>query len=576
MNQTSLQLTTIAQNWLDRDPDERTRSELAKLIASQDYTELADRFSQRLEFGTAGLRGVVGAGPNRMNRFVIQQTALGLGRYLLATIEGAAERGVVIGYDGRPDSRSFAQDTASVLMAQGIKVYLTYKVAATPITAFGVKQLNACAAVVVTASHNPPQYNGFKVYWENGAQIIPPHDKGIAAQIDRAATETIGLLPLPQAEEQGLLVWLTESYYEQYQRAVISEPLLLDEHSMHELPIAYTAMHGVGAEMARKLLTAKGFSQVYSVAEQEQPDGTFPTVTFPNPEEPGAMDMVMATASQHQAQLALANDPDADRFAAALYTGEPGQYQRLTGDQVGALLADHLLRQQPDSLVGNTIVSSMMLEHIAEHYGASYYQTLTGFKWLTNVAMDLQTESRPFLFAYEEALGYTIGTNVWDKDGLSAMVAFCQMAAQLHEQGLTVWDRLAEIYHRHGCYYTAQVSIALSDDTPNIGEFLRANPPTEINGQSILSCWDFKTGEILHADESRQPLDYPSSDVLVYYLADRSRVIIRPSGTEPKIKCYYEVVVDTMEDEQYFEMELRAKRAMETFIAAHQSSLPLR
>lgn len=290
-------MTAQITQWLARDPDPKTREELQQLIDSNNQQQLAERFDSRLAFGTAGLRGKVGAGPNRMNRLVIQETAMGLGHYLIAQVKDAESRGVVIGYDGRPDSKQFAEDTAGALTALGIKTYLTYKVAATPIVAFGVRALNTAAAVVVTASHNPPEYNGFKVYWENGAQIIPPQDSGIAAAIDDATTKPLLNMSLDDAAEQGLLIWLKEDYYQKYRTAMHQNSLLAADDNT-DISIAYTAMHGVGADMAETLLADAGFSNVASVAEQREPDGTFPTVNFPNPEEAGAMDMIMALANQ--------------------------------------------------------------------------------------------------------------------------------------------------------------------------------------------------------------------------------------------------------------------------------------
>ncbi len=456
-------------HWLARDPDPKTRQELQQLIDTQQDAQIAERFQSRLEFGTAGLRGKVGCGPNRMNRLVIQETAAGLGHYLIAQLPDAKSRGVVIGYDGRPDSKQFAHDTASVLTSLGIKTYLTYQVAATPIVAFGVRHFNAAAAVVVTASHNPPEYNGFKVYWENGAQIIPPHDAGIAACIDQAAQQAIPYLALEQAEQQGLLHWLRDEYYQTYRKTIGASPLLQHHTKPQALSLAYTAMHGVGANMAETLLADVGFTHVSSVKEQREPDGTFPTVNFPNPEEAGAMDMVMALAKKVGAQLACANDPDADRFAVAARKAD-GEYQMLTGDQVGSLFGHYLLSQTDAhrQLVGNTIVSSSLLSKIAAAHGARYYQTLTGFKWLTNVAMQEQTEQHQFLFAYEEALGYTIGSTVWDKDGLSALVAFAQLAAELNAQGKTVWDQLEALYRQHGLHVNAQRSIALDPNSPPV------------------------------------------------------------------------------------------------------------
>ncbi|MDC5705958.1 phospho-sugar mutase [Vibrio europaeus] len=560
--------------WLEKDPDPHTREELQHLIDEQAFDELDDRFSQRLEFGTAGLRGKVGCGPNRMNRLVIQETATGLGHYLVEQVTDAKMRGVVIGYDGRTDSKQFAHDTASVLTSLGIKVFLTHAVAATPIVAFGVKHFDAAAAVVVTASHNPPEYNGFKVYWENGAQIIPPHDSGIANEIDIAATKPIPLMALDDAEKHGLLVWLKEDYYETYRPTMNNNPLLANHTAPNDVAIAYTAMHGVGANMAQTLLNDAGFNHFYSVAEQNEPDGTFPTVNFPNPEEAGAMDMVMALAKQHNADIACANDPDADRFAVAVRKPD-GNYQMLTGDQVGTLFGHYLLSQTQASkqLVGNTIVSSTLLNKIADAHGATYFQTLTGFKWLTNVAMQKQSDDQQFLFAYEEALGYTVGNKVWDKDGLSALVAFAQLTAELKSQGKTIWDQLEAIYRQHGMYLNSQRSIALDPKAPPVGDKLRANPPTMIAGSKVEVTEDLKSLTKHFADGSTQIIDLPASDVLIYHLSCGARVIVRPSGTEPKLKCYYEVI-EKFEDSDSFEhVHDKASESMGMLISEHQHSL---
>jgi len=560
--------------WLEKDPDPRTREELQHLIDEQNIAELEDRFSRRLEFGTAGLRGKVGCGPNRMNRLVIQETATGLGHYLIEQIKDAAQRGVVIGYDGRPDSCQFAQDTASVLTSLGIKVYLTHKVAATPIVAFGVKHFNAAAAVVVTASHNPPEYNGFKVYWENGAQIIPPHDSGIAAEIEQAATKPVPLMSLDDAEKHGLLVWLKDDYYQTYRSTMNTNPLLANHTAPESVGVAYTAMHGVGAEMAETLLQDAGFTKVYSVKEQREPDGSFPTVNFPNPEEDGAMDMVIALAKANNADIACANDPDADRFAVAVRKPD-GEYQMLTGDQVGSLFGYYLLNKTDASkqLVGNTIVSSTLLSKIARSMGAEYYQTLTGFKWLTNIAMQKQTAEKQFLFAYEEALGYTVGNKVWDKDGLSALVAFAQLTAELKSQGRTVWDQLEAIYRQHGMYVNAQHSTALDPKDPPVGDKLRAAQPTMIAGRSVEVLEDLKALTRTYADGKTESIDLPASDVLIYHLSGGARVIVRPSGTEPKLKCYYEVVEPFDPAESFAEAYEKADLAMDLLIAEHQHTI---
>ncbi|CAH6808545.1 Phosphoglucomutase [Vibrio chagasii] len=563
-----------AMNWLARDPDPRTREELQHLIDEGMHDELKDRFTQRLEFGTAGLRGKVGCGPNRMNRLVIQETATGLGHYLIEHVANATMRGVVVGYDGRLDSKQFAIDTASVLTALGIKVYLTSNVAATPIVAFGIEHFNAAAAVVVTASHNPPEYNGFKVYWENGAQIIPPHDAGIAAEIDSAATKPIPLMSLSDAETQGKLVWLTEGYYQTYRAAINKSPFVKNDIESANTTIAYTAMHGVGAQMAEDLLHDSGFHKVFSVAEQREPDGHFPTVNFPNPEEKGAMDLVVNLAKSVDADIACANDPDADRFAVAVRTDE-GSYKMLTGDQVGVLFAHYLLSKPhtKNQLVGNSIVSSTLLEKVANSHNATYFQTLTGFKWLANIGMQLEDEQNEFLFAYEEALGYTIGTQVRDKDGLSAIVVFAQLVEELKSQGRTVWDLLAQISFEHGVHTNAQRSIALDPDSPSIGSKLRAAQPKTINGIAISVIEDLHSSLRFITGGATEAINLPASDVLIYHLEDGSRIIVRPSGTEPKVKVYYETVTKFEGTETYDDTRQRGEEYMDKLIEQHQKEL---
>ncbi|QYK02595.1 phospho-sugar mutase [Shewanella psychrotolerans] len=573
------------KHWLSLDADEKSRKQIHTLLDNGDSDELAKRFSGRLMFGTAGIRGVVGAGPMRMNRLVVQQTSKGVAEYLKAQIKDASTRGVIIGYDGRHDSKQFAHDTAAVLTSAGIKVYLTEKVAATPLVAFGVLHLHAAAGIVVTASHNPPQYNGYKVYWENGAQIIPPHDSGIAARIEHAATQPILLMSHNEAIASGQLIILGDDFYQAY-RCAIKQAITLQNHTVPaRVSLAYTAMHGVGADMAETVLKDAGFTQVYSVAAQREPDGDFPTVNFPNPEEAGAMDLVMAEAHKHSAMLACANDPDADRFAVAVRKLEAvadmaasEAYQMLTGDQVGVLLGHYLLSHAPDNqrLTCRTIVSSSLLSKISASMNGICETTLTGFKWLTNVGMAKQTRDNQFLFAYEEALGYTIGSMVWDKDGLSALVAFAQLTAELAANNQTIWDRLEIIYREHGFYLNQQVSIALTADSgaPTIGEQLRALAPSQIAGRAVVSVDDISVGTRYYADGREEVIDLPDSDVLIYQLDDGARVIVRPSGTEPKVKCYYEVVEQFVDTDSLQTVQARAAQSMAKLIKSHQQELP--
>ncbi|NNF15949.1 MAG: phospho-sugar mutase [Gammaproteobacteria bacterium] len=561
------------QRWLDRDPDPVTRTELQSLLESGNRDELNRRFSTRLKFGTAGLRGVVGGGPARMNRLVIRESSAGLGSYLLQQIGDAAQRGVVVAFDGRTDSRTFARDAACVLAALGIKVYFTPRETATPIAAFGVLYFNAAAGVVVTASHNPPEYNGVKVYWENGAQIIPPHDTGIAAAIEMASDGEIPWVTFEDAVTAGTIVVLDEEFYRGYLDAIQNSPLFQSDKSPTSTGIAYTAMHGVGAAIAETLLGDAGFDKVYSVGSQRDPDGRFPTVAFPNPEEPGAMDAVLALAREHETTLACANDPDADRLAVAVRTPE-GDYQLLTGDMLGVLLANYLLSKPHPfiPIVCTTIVSSSMLRSVARAAGADYYETLTGFKWLANTAFSHEDGEHQFLFAYEEALGYAPGRQVRDKDGLSALLAFAQMTESLAHEGKTVLDQLHSLYLQHGIYLTAQRSMALQADARPVGELLRKAPPEHIGGHRVMQLDDFSVGTRRAADGSLEELDFPRSDVLVYRLDNSSRVIVRPSGTEPKVKCYYEVV-EKVADGALDSGMAHARSSLTRLIDAHQTAV---
>ena len=565
--------STFAQ-WLARDPDPASRDELQALIDADDQAELTRRFASRLEFGTAGLRGVVGAGPGMMNRLVIRETSAGLGSYLLREVPNAATRGIIVAYDGRLDSSQFARDAACVFAALGITVYLTPDVAATPVAAFGVVQLGAAAGVVVTASHNPPQYNGYKVYWENGAQIIPPHDTGIAAAIDAAAQQEVPWMDFDQASVAGRIRLLDAGFYRGYIDAIRGNALPTSDQAGAAIGIAYTAMHGVGAEIAETLLSEAGFDKVYSVAAQREPDGNFPTVNFPNPEEPGAMDAVQALAAEHQATLACANDPDADRLAVAVRTPS-GDYQMLTGDMLGVLLGNYLLQQEHafTPIVCTTIVSSSMLQSIALAAVADYYETLTGFKWLTNVALQHEDDQHRLLFAYEEALGYACDRQVRDKDGLSALLVFAQMTEALSREGKTVLDQLEALYRQHGLYLTGQRSIALQAGARPIGEQLRETPPSSIAGSPVVQTDDLSSGIRQCADGSTEKLDFPHSDVLIYRLENKARVIVRPSGTEPKVKCYYEVVARIPEATAFSTAMQQAQAALDNLAAAHQQAI---
>jgi len=559
-----------ARAWAEQDPDPDARAEIDGLVSSVDpsKTDLADRFAGRLEFGTAGLRGVVGAGPNRMNRAVVRQTTWGLAKYLVETAgKDAAEKGIVIGFDGRRMSTEFASDTAAVLGALGVRAYLFPSTVPTPLLAFAVSHLGCAAGVMVTASHNPPEYNGYKAYWGNGAQIISPIDVGIATAIGNAPSAKDVPLASDPPEELGPEV--ASTYLAEVKK------LSVRSDGDRSLSIVYTPMHGVGDELARRAFADAGFANVVSVPEQQKPDAKFPTVEFPNPEEKGAMDLSFALARSRKADLVIANDPDADRLAVALPNGAmPSGYQQLTGNQVGVLLGHYVLTgglKSLDKAVGTdplviaSIVSSPMLGVIAAELGAHYEEVLTGFKWIANRAMDLKKEKGwPFVFGYEEALGYTVGELVRDKDGISAAVIFAELAAVLRAQGTTVLAHLEGLYRRYGLFTSSQVNITRKG-AEGIAELraimakLRKSPPWKIGDYDVAVVRDYQQQTITSKDGSTKPLTLPKSDVLAFELASGSRVIARPSGTEPKAKFYFDIREPIAEGESITAATARAE-----------------
>jgi phosphomannomutase len=538
-----------AEEWLAHDPDPVTRAELEPLVQSLS-PELVDRFAGPLKFGTAGLRGILGAGESRMNRAVVRRATLGLARYLLENEPEATSRGVVVGYDGRKLGREFAEDTAAVLLACGIPVHLSERVCPTPLVAFAVTDLRAVAGVMVTASHNPPEYNGYKAYAKNGAQIIPPADTAIAAAIEAGPhADAIELADLGEARAQGTLRPLGEDLRRRYLDAVAA---LLDPGTGdRSLSIVYTPLHGVGLELCSQALHEAGFTNVHVVAEQAEPDGNFPTVEFPNPEEKGALDLALALARDTRADLILANDPDADRLAAVVRTKD-GHYRQLTGNDVGVLLGHHQLeRDSRDAkpgrpLVITTIVSSPLLGVIAEKRGAGYDETLTGFKWIANKAMEREAaEGARFVFGYEEALGYSVGTVARDKDGIGAAVVLATLAAELHARGQNLLDELERIGTLYGSFVSRQRSLGYPGaegvkTMAGLMAKLRASPPTEVAGVAVLR-WTDCLAQTRTDASGTTPLSLPKSDVLVLDLDGGHRVIARPSGTEPKLKIYFDV-----------------------------------
>ena len=537
-------LRAQAQQWAAHDPDPGTAAQVRALLEKGPAAELADCFTGKLEFGTAGLRGVLGGGPNRMNRAVVRRTTAGLARYLKAQVPDVAKRGVVVGRDGRRMSKEFAQDTALVLAAEGIPAHVFEDLAPTPLTAYATTALGAAAAVMVTASHNPPEYNGYKVYWGNGAQIIPPHDGGIAQAIDQVEpADQVKLLDEAAARKAGLWKDVAPSL----ERAYFDAILALRVHRKAEgLKVVYTAMHGVGGRFVLQALKEAGFDAVTPVAEQQEPDGAFPTVRFPNPEEKGAMDLSTALAQKVGADVVLANDPDADRLA-VMARDAGGAMKMLTGNEVGVLLGHYLLtRQKVDKpLVITTIVSSAQLGSIAKTLGAAYDETLTGFKWIANRALEREPkEGVRFVMGYEEALGYTVGTVARDKDGVGAALVVADLAAWCKSRGLTLFGYLEEVQRQHGLFVAVQANFTLPGASgaqviAQVMQAFRDRPVDQVAGLRVLAANDYQART--RREGGREvPLALPRSNVLSWELEGGSRVTARPSGTEPKIKFYFE------------------------------------
>lgn len=518
-------LLSRARIWLAEDPDERTRAELGELVAriedkapADAVADLADRFRGTLEFGTAGLRGALGAGPNRMNRVVVIRAAAGLASYLRDHGAGPGNS-VVIGYDARHNSDVFAQDTAEVMCGAGLTPLLLPRPLPTPLLAYAIRELGAVAGVMVTASHNPPQDNGYKVYLGDGCQIVPPADAEIAARI--AAVGTLASVPREAIGETGGRV-LGEDIVDAYLDTVAG----LAEDGPRDLSIVYTPLHGVGGTSVTQVLETAGFTSPQVVEAQEQPDADFPTVAFPNPEEPGAMDLAIALAERSGADIVIANDPDADRCAAAI--PGPDGWRMLRGDEVGALLASHLLHRGRRGTYATSIVSSSLLGKLAAAARQKYVETLTGFKWIGRLPR--------LAFGYEEALGYCVDPeHVADKDGVSAALLLCELAAEAKAAGRGLQDLLDDLAVEHGLHATDQVSVRVTDlaEITTAMARLRDVPPASLGGLAVERAEDLSVGSDA----------LPPTDGLRYYLADGARVIVRPSGTEPKLKCYLEVVV---------------------------------
>ncbi|CAM5428256.1 phospho-sugar mutase [Streptomyces abikoensis] len=528
-------LIARAKSWLAEDPDPETREELARLIdgaATGDTADLAARFAGTLQFGTAGLRGELGAGPMRMNRSVVIRAAAGLAAYLKkqGTPAGDDTAGtVVIGYDARYKSADFARDTAAVMVGAGLKAVLLPEPLPTPVLAFAIRHLGAVAGIEVTASHNPPRDNGYKVYLGDGSQIVPPANAGIAAEI--AAIASLNDVPRPS---EG---WEILRYEDVVGAYLARTDAVLSGGSARDVRVVYTPMHGVGRRVLTAAFERAGFPAPTVVAAQADPDPDFPTVAFPNPEEPGAMDLAFATAREAQPDIVIANDPDADRCAVAVPDPDSAEgWRMLRGDEVGALLATHLVHKNARGTFATTIVSSSLLSRIAAaSTGTPYTETLTGFKWLARVD--------GLRYSYEEALGYCVDPEgVRDKDGITAALLVAELAAELKESGRTLSDLLDDLAVEHGLHATDQLSVRVQDLSliADAMRRLREQPPAVLAGLHVTSAEDLAKG----TDE------LPPTDGLRYHLAgdesgtvSAARVIVRPSGTEPKIKCYLEVVI---------------------------------
>jgi phosphomannomutase len=512
----SADLRAAAEAWLAEDPDPATRAELRALLDAGDLAAVAERFAGPLEFGTAGLRGPLRAGPSGMNRVVVLRAAAGIAAYLRSA---GATGPVVVGYDARHRSADFARDSAAVFAGAGFETRLLPRPLPTPVLAYAVRRFGAAAGVMVTASHNPPEDNGYKVYLGDGAQLVPPADREIEAAIAAVGP----LATVPRSDRYAVL---DDAVLDGYLAAVAELP----RTPHRRLRVAYTALHGVGAAVVQAALRQAGFADPHLVAEQAVPDPAFPTVAFPNPEEPGAMDHALALAARVGADLVIANDPDADRCAVGLPNEGPSGWRMLRGDEVGVLLADHLIRTGAGTgTFATTIVSSSLLAALCAARGVPYAETLTGFKWIVRAADDLR-------YGYEEALGYAVEpTLVRDKDGISAAVLVADLAAALRAEGRTLLDRLDELAAEFGVYATDQVSVRVDDLGLIAGLMrrLRADPPATLLGRPVSAVDDL----------------LPDADVL-RLRADRCRVVVRPSGTEPKLKAYLEVVEPVTEPDR--------------------------
>ena len=553
---------SIYEEWLANPYfDEATKEELRSI--KEDENEMKERFYQDLEFGTAGLRGVIGAGINRMNIYVVRRATQGLANYIIK--QGGADKGVAIAYDSRHMSPEFAEEAALTLAANGIKAYKFESLRPTPELSFAVRELGCIAGINITASHNPPEYNGYKVYWEDGAQFTPPHDKGVTAEV-LAITDlsTVKTTDVESAKAAGKYEIIGEAIDDKYIAQVKAQVVNQDaiDKMQDSIQIVYTPLHGTGNIPARRALAEIGFTHVYVVPEQELPDGDFPTVSYANPEAEEAFELGLALAKEKDADLVLATDPDADRLGVYVKDTKSGQYIPLTGNMSGSLLCEYVLSQKKergaipaDGQVVKSIVTTNLVDAVAKSYGCELIEVLTGFKYIgQQILKEENTGYGTYLFGLEESYGCLIGTYARDKDAISATVALCEAAAYYKMKGMTLWDAMIAIYEKYGYYKDAVKSIGLKGiegqaKIQAIMDTLRNNTPTEVGGYRTVSARDYKLDTIKDMENGEvKPTGLPESNVLYYDLTDDAWLCVRPSGTEPKIKFYYGIKGTSLAD----------------------------
>lgn len=552
----------IYEQWLANPYfDEATKEELKGI--SEDENEIKERFYMDLEFGTAGLRGIIGAGTNRMNIYVVRRATQGLANYI-AKVDKKAQ-GVAIAYDSRHMSPEFAEEAALCLAANGIKAYIFESLRPTPELSFAVRHLGCVAGINVTASHNPPEYNGYKVYWEDGAQITPPHDSGIMGEVKSISDwNTVKTMDKAEAEKAGLFQVIGKEVDDAYMAELKKQVIHMDaiEKEGKNLKIVYTPLHGTGNIPARRILKELGFENVYVVKEQELPDGDFPTVSYPNPEAAEAFELGLKLAKEVDADLVLATDPDADRLGVRV-KDKNGEYHDLTGNMSGCLLANYELSQRKavngslpeDGALIKTIVTTNLADAIAKGYGVNLIEVLTGFKFIGQQILGFENSGKgSYLFGFEESYGCLIGTYARDKDAIVATMALCEAAAYYKTQGKTLWDAMIEMYEQFGYYKDAIQSVTMKgieglQKIQEIMNSLRQNPPAEFAGHKVTAVRDYKADTITDvATGTVKPTGLPNSNVLYYELTDDAWVCVRPSGTEPKVKFYYGVKGTSLAD----------------------------